>query len=113
MWNVMPKPSAGCVLAREFQDFTLPPPPTLKRKMTRAEVRRKAAKAKKPRVTKDSFPRGWDKKRVVDTYKSSDTVSKEDWILAWNEKKNELQLTKDKVNRWAREIAQGRKSNAQ
>ena len=109
----MPKPSAGCVLAREFQDFTLPPPPTLKRKMTRAEVRRKAVKAKKTRLTKDSFPRGWDKKRVVATYKSSDTLSKEDWILAWNEKKNELQLTKDKVNRWAREIAQGRKSNAQ
>ena len=62
--------------------------------MTRAEVQRKAAKAKKTRL-------------------NHPTLSAKKIGFSHGIKKNELQLTKDKVNRWAREIAQGRKSNAQ
>ena len=112
IWHVMPKPSLGCVLPRKFQNFTLPPSPKGKRKLTPAQVQAKGARAKKPRVSSKSFPPGWDKEKVVEAYKSPDTISKEDWLKNWNAQ-NEFKLTRDKVNRWAREIAQGRKSNAQ
>ena len=71
--------------------------------MTLRERNRKGAKAKKPRVSSTGYPLGWSKAKIVQAYKDPDVISKEDWIKNWNAT-HELQLNRDKVNRWAREL---------
>ena len=68
--------------------------------MTLEEARMKGARAKKPRA---SFPQGWDKKKIVETYNGPDVLVKKLWIEEWNSKYT-LKLTRDKINRWEREL---------
>ena len=65
------------------------------------DARLKESKAKKPQIFDDKLPDGWTKKSIVE---APEVLVKNLWIKEWNEKYPKHNLTRDKINRWGREM---------